>query len=111
MMIGVAHVIGMKPILRLFFSGAPACANASLAVAMGNSAEMAADTVPDAHSLQESAPLHRIWRDGAQDSLFDKPAVHLFIVGGSVRDRRAGAVVLALRGVIAAHAACARALA
>jgi hypothetical protein len=45
MMIGVAQVIGMKPTLRSFFSGAPPCANNSVAVCSGKNCEMAASAV------------------------------------------------------------------
>src|SRR5688572_11057080 len=46
MMIGVPHVIGMKPTLRFGFSILPLCANASLAAASGKSDEIAASAVP-----------------------------------------------------------------
>ena len=46
MMIGVAQVMGMKPTLRLFFSGAPACAKASVAAPTGNRLPNAAASVP-----------------------------------------------------------------
>ena len=45
MMIGVAQVIGMKPTLRSFFSGGPACAKASVAVLIGKNCESAASAV------------------------------------------------------------------
>ena len=46
MMIGVAQVIGMKPTLRSFFSGAPApCANTSVAVLSGKNCASAASAV------------------------------------------------------------------
>ena len=45
MMMGVAQVMGMKPTLRSFFSGAPPWAKASRAVASGNTEEMAAIAV------------------------------------------------------------------
>ena len=45
MMIGVAQVIGMKPTLRSFFSGAPAWANTSVAVLSGKNCESAASAV------------------------------------------------------------------
>ena len=45
MMIGVAQVIGMKPTLRSFFSGVPACANTSVAVLIGKNCETAASAV------------------------------------------------------------------
>ncbi len=45
MMMGVAHVIGMKPTLRSFFSGVPAWANTSVAVLSGKSCESAASAV------------------------------------------------------------------
>ena len=45
MMIGVAQVIGMKPTLRSFFSGAPAWAKASMAVPSGKNCEIAASAV------------------------------------------------------------------
>ena len=45
MMIGVAQVIGMKPTLRSFFSGAPASAKASAAVLSGKNCDTAASAV------------------------------------------------------------------
>ena len=45
MMIGVAQVIGMKPTFRSFFSGAPPCANTSVAVLIGKNCETAASAV------------------------------------------------------------------
>src|SRR3954463_6194502 len=45
MMIGVAQVIGIKPILRSFFSGAPPWANASRATPIGRTEEIAAIAV------------------------------------------------------------------
>ena len=45
MMMGVAQVIGMKPIFRSVFSGLPVCANTSVAVAMGKKVETAAAAV------------------------------------------------------------------
>ena len=46
MMMGVAQVIGMKPTLRSFFSGAPVpCANTSVAVASGKNCASAASAV------------------------------------------------------------------
>ena len=45
MMIGVAQVIGMKPTLRSFFSGAPPCAKTSVAVLSGKNCEIAASAV------------------------------------------------------------------
>jgi hypothetical protein len=45
MMIGVAHVIGMKPTLRSFFSSAPPSANASVAVFSGKNSYNAAAAV------------------------------------------------------------------
>ena len=45
MMMGVAQVMGMKPILRSFFSGAPPWANASRAAPSGRTEEMAAIAV------------------------------------------------------------------
>ena len=45
MMIGVAHVIGMKPTLRSFFSGAPVSANTSVAVLIGKNCDSAASAV------------------------------------------------------------------
>ena len=45
MMIGVAQVIGMKPTLRTFFSGAPPCANTSVAVLIGKNWDTAASAV------------------------------------------------------------------
>ena len=46
MMIGVAQVMGMKPTLRSFFSGAPApCAKTSVAVASGKNCASAASAV------------------------------------------------------------------
>jgi hypothetical protein len=44
-MIGVAQVIGIKPTLRSFFSGAPACAKTSVAALIGKNCEMAASAV------------------------------------------------------------------
>ena len=46
MMMGVAQVIGIKPTLRSFFSGAPApCAKTSVAVANGKNCASAASAV------------------------------------------------------------------
>ena len=45
MMMGVAQVMGMKPTLRSFFSGAPPWAKASRAVASGNTEAIAAIAV------------------------------------------------------------------
>ena len=45
MMMGVAQVMGMKPTLRSFFSGAAAWANTSVAVPSGKNCEMAAIAV------------------------------------------------------------------
>ena len=45
MMIGVAQVIGMKPTLRSFFSGVPACAKTSVAVFSGKNCDSAASAV------------------------------------------------------------------
>ena len=45
MMMGVAQVMGMKPTLRSFFSGAGAWANTSVAVPSGKNCEMAASAV------------------------------------------------------------------
>ncbi|MEY9886332.1 hypothetical protein ABIA43_007866 [Bradyrhizobium sp. USDA 328] len=45
MMIGVAHVIGMKPTLRSFFSGAPVAAKTSVAVLSGKNCDSAASAV------------------------------------------------------------------
>ena len=45
MMMGVAQVMGMKPTLRSFFSGAPLWAKASRAAASGNTEEIAAIAV------------------------------------------------------------------
>ena len=45
MMIGVAQVMGMKPIFRLFFSGAPPWAKASRATPRGSTEEIAAIAV------------------------------------------------------------------
>ena len=47
MMIGVAQVMGINPIFRSRFSGAPlACAKASRAPASGNTLSSAANSVP-----------------------------------------------------------------
>ena len=45
MMIGVAHVIGMKPTLISFFSIAPPCAKTSVAVESGKNCDIAASAV------------------------------------------------------------------
>jgi hypothetical protein len=45
MMIGVAQVMGMKPTLRSFFSGAAAWANTSVAMPSGKNWAMAASAV------------------------------------------------------------------
>ena len=45
MMMGVAQVIGMKPTFSAFFSGAPPCANTSVAVLSGKNWEIAASAV------------------------------------------------------------------
>ena len=54
MMIGVAQVIGMKPIFRSFFSGAPPWAKASRATPSGSTDEIAAIAVPAPTVLRKS---------------------------------------------------------
>ena len=74
MMIGVAQVIGMKPTLRSFFSGAPPCANASVAVLSGKNCEIAASAVEaptDFRNARRAASLrkHRPHHGGGDDAL------------------------------------------
>ncbi len=69
MMIGVAQVIGMKPTLRSFFSGAPASANASVAVLSGKNCEIAASAVEaptDFRNARRAASLGNIARTTAE---------------------------------------------
>ena len=73
MMIGVAQVIGMKPTLRSFFSGAPPWAKASRAAPSGRTEEIAAIAVAAPDRLQEQAALGVDREDRAQDGGIDDP--------------------------------------
>ena len=74
MMIGVAQVMGMKPTLRSFFSGAPPWAKASRAVASGNTEAIAAIAVAAPTVLQERPALGVDREDRAQDGGIDHPS-------------------------------------
>ena len=61
MMMGVAQVMGMKPILRSVFSSLPFSAASALAAPIGNSVEIAAIAVPAPTARRK---LRRSWSSG-----------------------------------------------
>src|SRR5438105_184662 len=107
MMMGVAQVIGMKPILRFFFSSAPEpCAKASPARPSGKNCERAASAVAAPTDLRKARGAAR--EHGAHHRRGDDALVAL--VGTLHRhrlalERRHRPLVLGLADVAAADAA------
>ncbi len=107
MMIGVAQVIGMKPMLRSFFSIGPPCASTSVAVAIGKTVASAAAAVeaPTAFRklrrsrvVREQRAHHRALDHALQPSILAGGRVHrLGLADGAMR---LGRVILAAEAAL-----------
>ena len=99
MMIGVAQVIGMKPTLRSFFSGAPApCANTSVAVLSGKNCASAASAVEaptDFRKARRTASFGKIARMTADGDDVLVTLSSLSVDGGALGPVRRRPIVLA----------------
>ena len=97
-MIGVAQVMGMKPTLRSFFSGAAAWAKTSVAMPSGKNCAMAASAV-EAPTAARKARRERSSGNSARTTAELDDAR-----GARIGRCQGGGVVLAIRGVMAAVA-------
>src|SRR4029079_2316640 len=104
MMMGVAHVMGMNPTFRSFFSIAPPCANTSAANFSGKNWESAASAVEAPTALRKARRARFFGNIARITADATRPFIALFVTRGWCAEKPLLALVLGVIEVAPAHA-------